>query len=80
LVGYMTITRDEYFQDNLFTTNLPTLFFAFISYVIGGCFMNVYGTAAEAIVHCYCMDEEINQRKVKYAPSLLQEFVDGYVN
>jgi len=35
--------------------------------------------AADTIIHCYCMDEEIheNQGGAQYVPKLLREFIDS---
>mmetsp|Transcript_13012 Transcript_13012/g.11122 ORF Transcript_13012/g.11122 Transcript_13012/m.11122 type:complete len:147 (-) Transcript_13012:138-578(-) len=30
--------------------------------IIGSNFMSIYGNASQAIIHCYCMDQEIRQQ------------------
>jgi hypothetical protein len=39
----------------------PILFIIITSFVIGSIFMSVYGTASDALLQCYCIDEELHQ-------------------
>ena len=42
--------------------------------------MSVYGISADTIMHCFAMDEEINDGLAKHAPEQLKEFVDEHNN
>ena len=42
--------------------------------------MSVYGTSADAIIHVFCMDEEMHSYGAKHAPELLKEFIHEHVN
>ena len=48
--------------------------FALISYIIGSNFMSVYGTSADTIIHCYCLDDDVN-KGAQHAPEELKEFL-----
>ena len=74
VVTYFVITKVPYFQGSVQYPLLPVAFAGVIGYVIGAVFMMVYGVAADAIVHCYCIDEELNFSN-KYAPNILREFI-----
>ena len=41
--------------------------------------MSVYGTAADCIIHVFCMDEEMHTYGAKHAPELLKEFINEHV-
>ncbi len=40
--------------------------------------MNVYGISANTIIHCFAMDEEINDGNAQHAPQELRDFVDEH--
>jgi len=40
--------------------------------------MGVYGISADTIIHCFAMDEEINDGIAEHAPLELREFVDTH--
>jgi solute carrier family 44 protein 1 (choline transporter-like protein)/choline transporter-like protein 2/4/5 len=73
--GYYIVMHD--YSGQVYSWIVPCVVFLFVSYIIAHVFMNVYGVSADAIVHCYCMDEEIHDT-VKHAPPLLREFVDTH--
>lgn len=44
----------------LYTPVLPVIIIFIVSYFMGSMFISVYGTSADAILHCYCLDEELH--------------------
>ena len=41
--------------------------------------MNIYGTAADTIIHCYCIDDEANDGQgAQQAPPLLKAFITDH--
>jgi len=78
LIGYTIITNNTWYQQNLHSPVVPTVCFAIISYVIGSNFMSVYGIASDAILHCYCMDEEMNASAIN-AKKSLHDFMKVHV-
>jgi len=77
VVTYFVITEVPYFHGTVQYPLLPVGLAGLIGYVIGSVFMMVYGVAADTIVHCYCIDEELNFNN-KYAPAILREFVEQH--
>lgn len=68
---YMKHTGD---YDRIYSPIFPLLAFFFIGLVVSNVFMSIYSVAADTIIHCYCMDEEMHDG-VKYAPPLLNDFI-----
>jgi len=48
-----------------------------MGWLVSDIIMGVYGISADAIIHCFAMDEEIHGGKAAYAPKQLREFVNG---
>jgi len=69
-IAYLILTNSSYYQQNLHSPLTPTIVIAFLSFVIGSNFMSVYGIASDTILHCYCMDEEMNNSAVNAKRSL----------
>lgn len=78
-IGYLILTKVGDFKENIYSTTVPLLFFVLVSLIIGHTFMSVYGVSADAIIHCFCMDEEIHEYGARHAPKLLRQFVDKHV-
>ena len=47
-----------------------------IGFIVGSVCMGFYGTSADAMMHCYIFDEEINDKIPKNSGDKLKEFVD----
>jgi len=79
VIGYMIITKTTVSQEILSPLG-PTVVFVVLSFVIGHNFMSIYGMAADTIIHCYCMDEEIHERTggAQHVPPLLRSFLDDH--
>lgn len=61
--GYLLITKYSKFSVGMTSPLLPTVFMFFISWMIGMLIMSVYGMAADTILHCFLIDEELNKEK-----------------
>jgi hypothetical protein len=46
-----------------------------IGLLIGAVSMNLYGMSGDAMMHCYLVDEELNNRVPKHSPQELQNFI-----
>ncbi len=54
--------------------------FAVISFVVGSIFMGIYGTAADTILVCFVMDEEMDPKNESpNAPKKLNDFLNEHV-
>eukprot|EP01017_Pseudomicrothorax_dubius_P041517 TRINITY_DN6650_c0_g3_i3.p1 TRINITY_DN6650_c0_g3~~TRINITY_DN6650_c0_g3_i3.p1 ORF type:complete len:295 (-),score=68.40 TRINITY_DN6650_c0_g3_i3:77-865(-) len=75
--GYLIITRAERYKNAISSPILPSILFFIIGYFIGVGFMSVYGMAADAILQCFCLDEELCKKnnRASYAPKVLQDFI-----
>jgi len=76
---YTVITKTEYYKTRLNSPVVPTIMFLIMSYTVGKKFMSLYGTAADAIIVLFCMDEEIHKNLGKsgaqHCPQELEEFI-----
>lgn len=75
LIGYVIITEVDTYNDELDSPVLSTLIFILIGYIVGAIFINIYGNAADALMHCFLVDCEIN-RDPQHSPEPLREFVE----
>jgi hypothetical protein len=46
-----------------------------IGFLIGAISMGIYGTSGDAMMHCFLLDEELNDKMPKHTPTELQDFV-----
>ena len=76
LLGYIIITQAEQYNSKLNSPILPTVVFSVIGYIIGAIFINIYGNACDALLHCFLVDCEIN-RDPKHSPEKLRAFVES---
>jgi hypothetical protein len=75
VIGYIIITQADVYSSKLNSPLLPTLVFILVGYVIGSVFISIYGNAADALMHCFLVDCEIN-RDPKHSPEALRAFVE----
>jgi len=78
LAGFLVITRWDRFNDSLYSPFIPTLLMFIFAYVIGACFMTVYGMAADTILACFIVDEELQAKKNSpplHCPEALRDFL-----
>lgn len=76
LTGYIIITEADKYNSKLNSPILPTVVFLFIGYIVGAIFINIYGNACDALLHCFLVDCEIN-RDPKHSPKQLRDFVES---
>jgi len=79
LAAYLVITKWDKFSADLYSPVIPTLIVLIFAYGIGNAFMTVYGMAAETILACFVLDEELNKKKnapPRHCPESLKNFLD----
>jgi len=79
LAAFLVITRWDKFSAQLYSPVIPTLIVLIFAYAIGNAFMTVYGMAAETILACFVLDEELNKKKnapPRHCPESLRNFLD----
>jgi len=79
LAAYLAITKWSKFSENISSPLIPTLVVLVFAYGIGNVFMTVYGMAAETILACFVLDEELNKKKnapPRHCPESLRNFLD----
>lgn len=76
LLGYIIITQVESYDKKINSPLLPTVCFLIIGYIVGSIFISIYGTASDALMHCFLVDCEIN-RDPKHSPDELRDFVEN---
>lgn len=74
LVGYYYITEVEDVHKAVSNPLIPIIIIGVFGYLIGSDFMKIYGTAADGIVHCFCLDEELNADS-HFAPEELRHLL-----
>lgn len=90
IVGYLLITKVEQFNSKLNSPILPTtvnkyFFYIFLinkvmlllGWLIGSLVMNIYGMSGDAMLHCFVLDEEKNDKVAKCSPKKLQDFMQN---
>eukprot|EP01017_Pseudomicrothorax_dubius_P044490 TRINITY_DN7522_c0_g1_i6.p1 TRINITY_DN7522_c0_g1~~TRINITY_DN7522_c0_g1_i6.p1 ORF type:complete len:260 (+),score=54.76 TRINITY_DN7522_c0_g1_i6:961-1740(+) len=77
LVGALLLYKSDWYKTQVENPVFPIVAIALECYVIGAIFMTVWATANEAIMHCFCVDEEIHKDKggPKHCPERLANFV-----
>jgi len=71
IIGYVIISYDDTYKDNIFSPAIPTVMFFIISFVIGSIFMSIFGMAADTLLMCLCVDKELSQGSAKSCPTAL---------
>jgi hypothetical protein len=81
LAGFLVITNWDKFNQ-IYSPFIPTIIIFVFAYVVGACFMTVYGLAADTILACFILDEEINSKKnapPRHCPESLRNFLNNNV-
>lgn len=63
-ICYIIMATDEKYK-HLYSTLLPILLIIVASFVIGTMFTSIYGASSDAILQCYCIDEEVHEKMNK---------------
>lgn len=48
-----------------------------LGWLIGSLVMNIYGMSGDAMLHCFVLDEEKNDKVAKCSPKKLQDFMQN---
>jgi len=81
LAAFMYLTKGEQYKDKLYNPFIPVLLVFIFAYAIGAVFMTIYGLAADAILACFIVDEEIHKKKNApplHCPESLKTFLEKY--
>lgn len=46
-----------------------------IGWIVGSITMSIYGMSGDALLHCFILDEELNNKLVKHSPEELRTFI-----
>lgn len=79
LGAFLVVTRWKKYSEEIFSPVIPTLLVLLFAYGVGNAFMTVYGMAAETILACFVLDEELNKKKnapPRHCPESLKSFLD----
>jgi len=79
LAGFLVITNWTEYSEGLYSPFIPTICMFIFAYVIGAVFMTIYGLAADAILVCFIVDEQLQKEKNApplHCPESLKEFLD----
>ena len=71
-IAYLIMMNSE-MKDQLYSPVFPVIVVCIIAYILASIFLSVYSFAANAILHCYLVDEEVQGNR---QPKSLQEFID----
>jgi len=75
LTGYLLITRIDMFSTKLNSPVLPVFVMVMVGFMVSTITMNIYGMSGDAMMHCFLLDEELNQKLPKHTPEQLQSFI-----
>lgn len=76
-ICYLIFDNTEYYEENMFSMIVPLVFVGVFAYLISTIFMTIHGIAAETILFCFCLDEEVHSGSgtgPKFSPAKLHEF------
>jgi len=78
LIAFLVLTNWDRYSENIYSPFIPTLVIFIFAYVVGAVFMTVYGLAADAILACFILDEQINKKSnapPRHCPASLEDFL-----
>jgi hypothetical protein len=81
LIGYVIITQSTQYSTKIYSPIFPTIAFVIVGYAISELFMSVYGMAANTILHCFCLDEKLQEAErapPRHCPDQLKAFIDEH--
>ena len=76
VVGYLFVTNINPYKSELDSPIAPTLIMTVIGLIIGNVSMSVFGMSADALMHSFLLDEEINKGQAKAYPDLAKFMSD----
>ena len=75
IIGYIIITKVEYFSAELTSWILPVIAFGLVGFIVGKVTMSIFSVSGDALIHSFLLDEEINKGLPKAFPEL-QKFMN----
>lgn len=81
LIAFLVLTNWDRYSEQIYSPFIPTLMVFIFAYAVGAVFMTVYGLAADAILACFIVDEQINKQKnapPRHCPKTLRDFLDEH--
>jgi len=81
LGAFLYVTKGSQYENKLYNPFIPVLLVFIFAYAIGAVFMTIYGLAADAILACFIVDEEIHKKKNApplHCPETLKSFLDKH--
>jgi len=81
LAAFLVITNWDTYSEQIYSPFIPTLVVFIFAYAVGAVFMTVYGLAADTILACFIVDEQINKKKnapPRHCPESLRDFLDKH--
>lgn len=81
IIGYFMLKGVAYFNQVVFETFAPLLLIFLIALACAQLFAHIFETSADAILHCYCVDERENGQPIHSFPKLnhaINEQTKGY--
>lgn len=78
VAAYYCVMKIEFFAVLIASPIAPTIICAIIAYVISSIFMSIFGCSANAIMHCFLVDETVQASSGKpaiYCPEALREII-----
>ena len=75
-IAYLIMMNSD-LKDKIYSPVFPIIVVCIIAYILASIFLSVYSFAANAILHCYLVDEEVGGNR---QPASLQEFIDRNEN
>jgi len=81
LAAFLYVTKGSQYENKLYNPFIPVLLVFVFAYAVGAVFMTVYGLAADAILACFIVDEEIHKKKNApplHCPESLKSFLDKH--
>ena len=58
--AYVYMSNNPYYKAKILSLMMPTIFIYFVTTVIGGVFMLLYGVSIDSMLACYAMDHIIS--------------------
>jgi len=81
LVGFLIITKASKYEDHIYSPFIPTALMFIFSFTVGSLFLNIYGMAADTILACFVLDEEIQKKRNApplHCPASLRSFMNKH--
>jgi hypothetical protein len=81
MAAFIYLTKGSQYTNKLYSPFIPVLLIFCFAYAVGAVFMTIYGLAADAILACFIVDEEIHKKKNApplHCPESLKTFLDKH--